>query len=352
MLERTLPDGRASRICFAYYWATSGGVERVFLNRSEALLQRDPNLQIDLYFHDDLGGLSLIERYAKARRLRDRLKIARTFDPSRYDSIFLVDSPQLLWEHPAVEQKMIMECHTPYAEARTYLAEWQNRLKILVVPSSGFVQVVEREYPGLRGKVKVVRNFIPRFPVLDRPLPLPSWQAPLFLYFARYDELKNFDEFVAGISSARQHSGVEPLGLACGQMLRGYPPQKVIEKHGARGSVIALPAVPFENSHILMQMVRQKRGVFVSCSKGESFGLSAAEAMSAGLPVILSDIPPHSALVSHREKFLYRLGDVRQLAKKMTHAIEHYDALAAECGELSGEFSEQAFLSDWDRLSA
>jgi glycosyltransferase involved in cell wall biosynthesis len=339
------------KICFAYYWATSGGVERVFLNRGEALLRRYPNLRIELYFHNDWGGLPLIERYIKARKLSDRLRVTREFEPSRYDVIFVVDSPQLLADHPSVEKRMIMECHTPYEKARTYLAEWQNRIKTLVVPSSGFGRVLEREYPGLRRKIKVVRNFVPRLPALDRPLSLPAWRAPLFLYFARFDELKNFSEFVAGISSARLYSRNEPLGLACGQMLPGYPPQEVIENHAARGSVIVLPPVPFENSHILMQMVRQKKGVFVSCSRGESFGLSAAEAMIAGLPVILSDIPPHAALASHRAKFLYRLGDVRQLAMKMVDAIDHYDELAEECGELSREFSEQTFLTDWDRLS-
>jgi glycosyltransferase involved in cell wall biosynthesis len=101
-----------------------------------------------------------------------------------------------------------------------------------------------------------------------------------------------------------------------------------------------------------MQMLRQKRAVFVSCSKGESFGLSAAEAMTAGLPVILSDIPPHAALVSDRSKFLYPLGNVRELAMKMAAVAEQYDALASECVELSREFSEEAFLADWERLFA
>jgi len=86
----------------------------------------------------------------------------------------------------------------------------------------------------------------------------------------------------------------------------------------------------------------------VSSSKGESFGLSAAEAMTAGLPVILSDIPPHAALVGHRSRFLYPLGDVRELARKMAAATEQYDDMAAECLELSREFSEEAFLADWE----
>jgi glycosyltransferase involved in cell wall biosynthesis len=342
----------ANKICFAYYWATSGGVERVFLNRAEALLRRYPDLEIELYFYDDCGGIGLIERYSKARNLGDRLRVVRKFDPSRYEFVYVVDTPQLLADYPQVIDKLIMECHTPYAENRTYLRQWQDQLKTLIVPSSGFVHVVEGECPGLRGKVKVIRNFVPHLPPMELPLSLPAWRAPLFLYFARIDELKNFSEFVEGISSARLYFQREPLGIAFGQMLPGYPVREEIEKNQVRGSVVVLPPVPFETSHLLMHMLRQKKAVFVSCSKGESFGLSAAEAMTAGLPVILSDIPPHAALVANRSQFLYPLGDVRKLAMKMAEVTEHYDELASECMELSREFSEEAFLSDWEQIFA
>ena len=98
--------------------------------------------------------------------------------------------------------------------------------------------------------------------------------------------------------------------------------------------------------------MRQKRAVYVSCSKGESFGLSVAEVMTAGLPVILSDIPAHSALVSNRAKFLYPLGNLRELTNKMATAALQYDELASECANLSREFSEEVFLADWERLFA
>jgi len=343
-----MPD----KICFAYFWATSGGVERVFLNRSEVLLRRYPKLEIETYFYNDCGGVALVERYSKARNMSDRLRVASTFDASRYDVVFTVDTPQLLADYPAVEEKVVMECHTPYAENRVYLQKLQSRLKILVVPSSGFQRVIEAECPGLRGKVQVVRNFVPHLPAVDLPGSLPAWRSPLFLYFARIDELKNVKEFVEGIAAVRQHLQQEPLGIISGQMLPGYPLVEDIEKSKVRGSVVVLPPVPFDKSYVLMQLLRQKRAVFVAPSKGESFGLSAAEAMTAGLPVILSDIPPHAALVGNRAKFLYALGDVRELARKMAAATEHYEEMSAECVELAREFSEDAFLSDWERLFA
>ncbi len=343
-----MPD----KICFAYYWATSGGVERVFLNRSEALLRRYPKLEIETYFYNDCGGVELFLRYIQARGLGGRLRVMDRFDAARYDAVFVVDTPQLLTDYPAVRDKAFLECHTPYPVNRTYLKEWQSRLKVLIVPSSGFLQVIESECPALRGKIRVVRNFIPPLPPVDRPLPLPAWRALLFLYFSQLNEHKNVAEFVEAISWARRNLRREFLGLVCGQLDPGYPLMDVIEKYHARGSIAVLPPVPFHNSQILMQLLRQKRAVFVSCSKGESFGLSAGEAMTAGLPVVLSDIAPHGVLVAHREKFLYPLGNARALAEKMIAAIEQYDDMSAECADLARGFSEETFLADWEGLFA
>jgi glycosyltransferase involved in cell wall biosynthesis len=90
--------------------------------------------------------------------------------------------------------------------------------------------------------------------------------------------------------------------------------------------------------------------VFVSCSKGESFAFSPAEAMTAGLPVILSDIPPHRDLVANKTQFLYPLGSTNELARAMAEASRDYQQYSAECLSLSRRFSPEAFLKDWERL--
>jgi glycosyltransferase involved in cell wall biosynthesis len=345
-----MPLPMPTRICFAYYWATSGGVERVILSRSEALLRRYPELEIEAYFYNDCGGVALMERYIAARNLASRFRVAGKFEPGRYDTVFVIDTPQLLEDYPAVESKALMECHTPYSKNRTYLKDWQTRLQCLIVPSIGFLRVIESECPALRDKIRVVRNFVLPLPDVDESLSLPSWRVPVFLYFAQINEHKNVAEFIAAISYARRKFRKEFLGIVCGQHDDGYPVMDVIEKHKARGSILVLPPVPFEKSHIFMRLLRRNKGVFVSCSKGESFGLSAAEAMTAGLPVILSDIAPHATLVSDRAKFLYHLGNVQELAAQMVAAAEQYETLASECLELARAFSEEAFLSDWEAL--
>ena len=198
----------------------------------------------------------------------------------------------------------------------------------------------------------MVRNFVPVLPEPAPGLSLPEWNAPLFFYFGRIDENKNFSEFVKGLSLLRTRLDQQPLGLVFGPVVPGFPLAEVIRSNHAEGFVVMFPPVPFEHSHILMQLLQRRRAIFVSCSKGESFGLSAAEAMSTGLPVILSDIPPHAALAGRSDALLYPLADLACLANRMASAITNYDALSAKSLELARHFSEQAFLDDWRRVAA
>ncbi len=58
---------------------------------------------------------------------------------------------------------------------------------------------------------------------------------------------------------------------------------------------------------------------FVSTSHGEGLPLSVLEAMSAGIPVVLSDIPPHRELVEHVDgAALVPIGDVDGFATAMS----------------------------------
>ena len=85
----------------------------------------------------------------------------------------------------------------------------------------------------------------------------------------------------------------------------------------------------------------------LSPSIGESFGLAAAEAISSGIPVLLSDIAEHRFLVGAREQYLFPLSDVDALANGIASVADSYDACVSDMLSAREAFSANAFVQDW-----
>ena len=76
--------------------------------------------------------------------------------------------------------------------------------------------------------------------------------------------------------------------------------------------------------------------------KDESFGLSAAEAISSLVPVVLSNIKTHIELVKGYEKNLtYPLGDNRSLSERIESVFDNY---AEACSAMA--VARNCFLSN------
>lgn len=104
-------------------------------------------------------------------------------------------------------------------------------------------------------------------------------------YVGRLVAHKRVLEFVAAVIA---------LGARYRAVLFGGGPlaselQKLAERHPRAVTVQPLTGHEFSGDAM---------DIFVSWSKSESFGLAAAEAMIAGVPVVLSDVPGHRELIA------------------------------------------------------
>jgi glycosyltransferase involved in cell wall biosynthesis len=97
-------------------------------------------------------------------------------------------------------------------------------------------------------------------------------------------------------------------------------------------------------------MIKNHRGLFLSSSRGESFGLSAAEFISAGVPVLLSDITPHRELVNDDEQFLYPLGDIQAAREKILRLLDGWEEASKSMEAYGQKFRGEAFLAGWQRF--
>ena len=88
----------------------------------------------------------------------------------------------------------------------------------------------------------------------------------------------------------------------------------------------------------------------VSPSRGESFGLAAAEAIAAGVPALLSAIPEHFELVDGDASHLYDPDNPVAGADRIEEMFMRYDDATARMEQLALKFDDQAFVSDWKAL--
>ncbi|WP_200627027.1 glycosyltransferase family 4 protein [Pseudomonas sp. LAM2023] len=344
-----------TRVCFIYPWATFGGVERVLLNRALAFKHYLPEIRVDFYFLHDSGGLAPLAAAMTQYELNanSSVSIMSSFDQD-YDLAFIIDCPQAIDLCVRRSQRYVVECHTSYAENRGYLANLPSTCERLITPSSVFSDLIRNEFPALPAPVGELRNFVPwDLPSQGSSLDncLPRWTKKPILFFGRLDHLKDPLSLLDAFQLLEHRRKGEFMLLFCGPTSPEIDLNKEISKRSLEGLSVVLPPVAFASAGRLLNSVAHAGGIFVSPSKGESFGLSAAEAISSLVPVVLSDIKAHVNLVSGYEQiFTYPLGDTKKLSARIESVFDDYANACDAVARARLTFSAASFIEDWKHL--
>lgn len=336
------------KVLYVYKWATMGGVERVLLNRALAFKASNFDVAQDVFFLHDSGGKKMLNRYIEENSLGRYLNIVEDFIPEKYDTIHPIDTPEI-FEMVKNYEKILFECHTAYTENRQYLTELPMNIKGLIVPSKKFKSDISQELPlGLREKIYVFRNFVPEsmFEVFENTKGKLN-KIPI-TYIGRIDKLKNVEESVEIFSLLQKKMGDNFLLIVAGPLTLEVDLFKLVEKKGIMNRFIYLPPISFDKIPKLLKQVKENNGIVISSSKGESFGLSVAEAIVYGIPVIASHI--HSHLVKDNQMFLYELNDIEGAVNKVKYIINNRDKCMQDLTALKNDLTDNAFLKDWKEL--
>src|SRR5690606_21413276 len=125
---------------------------------------------------------------------------------------------------------------------------------------------------------------------------LPEWHRRPVIFFGRMDKLKDpitlLDAFEA---STRLKS--ECQLILCGPQSTEIDIQKELVHRQLVGETVVLPPIPFHRTMDFLSAVSAEQGIFVSPSRGESFGLSAAESIACKVPPVLSSLDAHKDLL-------------------------------------------------------
>lgn len=90
-------------------------------------------------------------------------------------------------------------------------------------------------------------------------------------------------------------------------------------------------------------------GLFVLPSDLEGLPLSMLEAMSQGVPVLASDIPPHQQLLSEQRGHLFQAGDINSCIQSLEWAIAHPQEMAV-MAKKAQQHVEKYY--NWDHITA
>lgn len=341
------------RICFVYPWATFGGCERVLINRALAFKQYFPEMLIDFYFMHDSGGGHAFRLALKKYELEDTTSIVTSLDRN-YDLVSLIDCPQAIELCQSRSQRYIVECHTGYKNNREYLHKLPPCCEQVIVPSLSFKTLIENEVLSLPTSVSLLRNFVPwdiNSFEFSQKISLPEWKRKPILFFGRLDHLKDPLSILNAFQLLESRRKGEFMLLICGPKTPEIDIEKELLIRSLDNISLVLPPVSFTSSRALLNSIANSGGIFVSPSQNESFGLSAAEALSSNIPVALSDIKAHLDLVSGHESILtYPLGDTEKFSKCIENLFDHYDVVREAVTTIRNTFSTEVFLEDWKKL--
>lgn len=342
-----------TRVCFIYPWATFGGVERVLLNRALAFKKYLPLIKADFYFLHDSGGLLPLAAAINQYGLESISSIVYSLDKN-YDLAFIIDCPQAIDFCVQRSQRYVVECHTSYEENRSYISNLPDSCERVITPSAIFSNLIRNEFPQLKARVSELRNFVPwdieEFSVIADSN-FPKWTRKPILFFGRLDRLKDPLSLLNAFQILERRRKGEFMLLFCGPMSHEIDLKKEISERSLDSFSVVLPSISFAAAGRLFSALSKSGGLFVSPSKGESFGLSAAEAISSLVPVVLSDISAHVNLVSGFEKmFTYPIGDDAQLSMRIESVFDNYNNACEYVAVARKSFSATSFIDDWKLL--
>jgi glycosyltransferase involved in cell wall biosynthesis len=333
-----------------YQFCSFGGVERALLNRAMAFKSHDLKVAISVGYLHDYGALNAFRSYIKLNRLEKYLvpfliTEDYLFDKTRYDITLIIDTPQV-FDKFSSNQNVFVECHTPNIENRQYLKELPENIKGIIIPSKSFQSLLLSEFPGLKHTF-VLPNPIPEVFFAEQNGASVFTKRPV-AYVARVDALKNYDEALQLFASIKDLDDVFFMVIGVGATFaeRLAP----LEKNGLLDRTFRREHIQFDAVPAMINMIRNHRGVFISPSKGESFGLTAAEFICGGVPVLLSNIPEHMELVNNDDRFLYPLGDVNTARRKLIQLLTNWDQSSSLVRTYRSKFKSDSFITSWNQF--
>lgn len=293
------------RILAAYTYLSLGGVESVFRARMDGF--RSLGIEFRAWFLFDRGGRPMFTGHEANIEVGGIDALARHVREERYDLLLNIDTPAVQPAFAAAVGRppIGVEFHTPYVENQAYLAQLGPAPpQGVLVPSVYQRCIARRLLAGDARTTSVPVEVIPNPLRLDFAAPLRTPTAlppvPPVAWIGRLDDLKNWRGFLA-LGAALAGAGMAHELWLAGKPIDPETGRAVVDTARWFGVLPQLRwyrGLPHERMPAFLDLVRAGGGVLTSTSRGESFGMTVAEAMARGCAVAVPDTPPFDEFVT------------------------------------------------------
>jgi glycosyltransferase involved in cell wall biosynthesis len=340
-------------VLIIYQLCSFGGVERAILNRARAFRKSPQNVNLSVGYLHDYGALLSFQEYIHIHELDDFVSAFlitddTLLDLNKFDFVLIIDTPQI-FERTLHANNVFVECHTPYIENRQYLKELPPNIRGILVPSKSFRILVAGEFPGLPPIFVLPNSVSEEFFDTQSSRGSEYFSKRPITYLARIEDNKNFREAACIYEMLADIE--EVMFIVIGSGADDESLIHSLERKGLIEKTLLRDRIGFDQAASLVNLVKRQRGVFVSPSKGESFGLSAAEFISGGVPVLLSDIPAHKELVEDDDRFLYHLGNIASTRTKIINLLKDWGNMSKQSLKYAQKFRDDVFLKAWQEFT-
>lgn len=170
-------------------------------------------------------------------------------------------------------------------------------------------------------KSVVVYNGIDTAAITPRPAHAPAHSPFRIVQVGRLDHaVKGQDLLIEALAILRNDYAIEAQATLIGGGGSEEFLRNLAQQHGLGNSVHFAGAQ--DRSFIYAQLAHHD--LAVQPSRVEGFGLTIAEAMAAGLPVVCSNLPGPMEVVGHNPKCIFTSGNARSLAASIAAQVSDY----------------------------
>lgn len=279
---------------FIYIFMSLGGVETVLKNRCEGF--QALGVKADFIFLEDHGGGSSFREIDNSEIFvtNDQQEIEKIIARGNYDVVSVIDTPQVhaLLRKVAKHQKVIMEVHTPFPPMRKYIkTDIVEDAFAVIVPTATFGRVVESEMKKPHPPIVPVPNPVNRLFFAEKG-DIPKQTRVPVAYVGRIEQIKDWKESVRVVQHVvKRNKGTDFFMV--GRLIDEKPEDlfRAISKAGLADHVRWIPFIEYDRMPAFYQYIAANNGVYLTSSKGESFGMTLIESMACRVPIVAGDLP-------------------------------------------------------------